>query len=527
VGPNIKRRLTLSPLPELQSREGDHTTNIFISYRREDASAYAGRLCDYLSGIVGAERVFMDVEDIAPGQDFAHTIDGSISSCQTALIVIGPRWTHLMQQRSEKQERDYVLHEVSSALAHKLTIVPVLVGGAKMPKKAQLPPALSALPSHHAAELRDSSFKQDCEYLARNLRLSSSRTLKPRAIVLACAALAALLAVLALWYRPTSQSRRQVDPRLATARTQTELGEYRSAFQTYREILKTAPNDSDVMDLQTAAAMAWLRDFRVTIGEGQKAEDIAGPPLADITSVLEAALGRSGGKGPKAGDILAHLGWAHWLNQHIAQKEFGPAAERALRQALKVDPTNVFAHAMLGNWLLQNHGNTAEALRHFNAAEKTKLQRPLLRQMQLGGMIYHSDPEIPSALMRVVNRMRIAGEPLDARMRSRVLTYFRPGNGEELQKMLTAVPPSDAWATFLWLDEASQKEGRTHGELRRQFIHARTLEIEGKTAEAREILTELDHKMRSNRLAGRLADDVSTALDRLRSPAATALPPVR
>jgi hypothetical protein len=459
----------------------------------------------------------MDVEDITPGQDFSQTIDQSISSCRIALIVIGPRWTDIMQDRSQKQERDYVSHEVASALSHKLTVVPVLVGGAAMPNRAQLPPALSALSSHQAAELRDSSFKQDCESLARGLRLSSSGVRNRRNIVIACVTAAIFLAALSIWYRADSNKPSSVDPRLATAQTQTELEEYRSAFHTYGDVLKTNPSAREVMDLQADSAMAWLRDFRVTISEGQKAEEIAGPPLADIMTVLEAALARSGGSGTRAGDILAHLGWAHWLNQHIAQKEFGPAAERTLRQALKVDPANGFAHAMLGNWLLQNHGDTGEALRHFDAAEKTSVPRPLLRQMQLGGMIYHSDPEIPAAVMRVANRMRIDGEPLDRRTRSRVLTYFRPGNGDELQKMLTAVSPTDAWATFLWLDEASHRDTGTHDDLRRQFIHARTLEVGGKTPEALASLTELDRKMRSGRMAGRLADDVSTALKRVQS----------
>ena len=37
---------------------------IFISYRRDDASGYAGRLYDRLVAQFGAHRVFMDVEGI-------------------------------------------------------------------------------------------------------------------------------------------------------------------------------------------------------------------------------------------------------------------------------------------------------------------------------------------------------------------------------------------------------------------------------------------------------------------------------
>jgi hypothetical protein len=172
---------------------------------------------------------------------------------------------------------------------------------------------------------------------------------------------------------------------------------------------------------------------------------------------------------------------------------------------------------MLGNWLLQTHGDTAQALRHFDAAEKTKQQRPLLRQMQLGGMIYNRDPGIPAALMRVVNRMRLNGETIAGHHRSRLMTYFRPGNSDELQEMLAAVPPSDAWATFLWLDDPSPGDEMKYEGFRRQFIHARVLELDGNTAEALALLTELDRKMRSAGFTGRLLDDVSNASKRLRS----------
>ena len=167
--------------------------------------------------------------------------------------------------------------------------------------------------------------------------------------------------------------------------------------------------------------------------------------------------------------------------------------------------------------MLQNGGDIAEALRHFDAAEKTKLQRPLLRQMQLGGMFYQARPEIPGAVMRVANAMRIDREPLEGRMGSRILTYFRPGNEDDLQRVLTAVSPTDAWATFLWLDEDARRHDGTGDDIHREYIHARVLELEGKTSEAREILTQLDKRMRSERLSGRLADDIAAALKRLQN----------
>ena len=51
-----------------------------------------------------------------------------------------------------------------------------------------------------------------------------------------------------------------------------------------------------------------------------------------------------------------------------------------------MDGSNVFAHVMLGNWLLQTHGDVDEALRHFDVAMKMGKEREFVRQLQLGGL---------------------------------------------------------------------------------------------------------------------------------------------
>ena len=44
------------------------TPGIFISYRRDDTRADAGRLWDRLDGHFGDEQVFMDIDDLKPGR---------------------------------------------------------------------------------------------------------------------------------------------------------------------------------------------------------------------------------------------------------------------------------------------------------------------------------------------------------------------------------------------------------------------------------------------------------------------------
>src|SRR4051794_20886164 len=93
-------------------REGHRAmAAIFISYRREDTGGHAGRLCDRLSARFGTDRVFMDIQDIHPGQNFATSIDDTIATCGAVVAVIGPRWVETVQQRSQSHY-DFVRYEI-------------------------------------------------------------------------------------------------------------------------------------------------------------------------------------------------------------------------------------------------------------------------------------------------------------------------------------------------------------------------------------------------------------------------------
>ncbi len=496
--------------------EGRATDSIFISYRRDDSAPYAGRLCDHLTEAFGASRVFMDVEDIEPGSNFADAIDHTIGQCQAVLVVIGPRWFEILQQRASQSQPDYVVHEVGAALKRKTRVIPVLVGGAKPEELNNLPASIAELALREAVELRDSSFKDDCGRLQKAL---GSRT-QWRLWAALLAGAAVLVLGLLLWLRPGPRQPKanapSADPRIvqlmATARTQTSLGAHERAFRTYEEVLKLAPTDPAALDGEVDAAMRWAENFRVTISEGQRPEDVAGPPISTILNALEAGLARAGEAGPRAATILAHIGWARWLNRHIAAKEFGPEAEQALRRALEIDPSNVFANAMLGNWLLQNGGSVEKALARFDAAVRTGQERPLVRAMQLGVLTDSLQPGITAAAVRLANQMRAGGESMTARLKRRILQNFNATMyGEaQLEEALTAVPPADGWATFEWLDEDHSQRPEV-----REYIHARYLEGQGDRQRALGILKALQEENRKQGNQGRLADSVNAAVNRL------------
>lgn len=141
---------------------------IFISYRREDASAYAGRLFDRLSAHFGRESVFIDVDTIAIGADFVDTIDEQVGSCDVLIALIGKRWLscHDSEDRPRLSDpKDFVRLEIASALKRNVVVIPTLVDGAAMPGEGALPEPLKALARRNAFQIDHTRFHQDAGHL--------------------------------------------------------------------------------------------------------------------------------------------------------------------------------------------------------------------------------------------------------------------------------------------------------------------------------------------------------------------------
>ncbi|MEO6410175.1 MAG: toll/interleukin-1 receptor domain-containing protein [Burkholderiaceae bacterium] len=143
-------------------------SSIFISYRRDDSAPYAGRLYDRLSAHFGAGEVFMDIDQIEPGEDFVEVIERKVGGCETAVVLIGPRWLGIADEQGARRlddAADFVRLEVAAALQRGVRVVPVLVGGANMPRAEQLPAPLAVLARRNAVELSDSRFHRDVDRL--------------------------------------------------------------------------------------------------------------------------------------------------------------------------------------------------------------------------------------------------------------------------------------------------------------------------------------------------------------------------
>lgn len=141
---------------------------IFISYRREDSAGHAGRLYDRLVREFSATKVFIDVERIASGDDFAQRIENTLQECDVCLVVIGRRWLTAAdkygQRRLDKGD-DWVRLEVGAALTRNIKVIAVLVDDASLPEDKALPGELVRLTALQAHSVRHLAFHQDTDRL--------------------------------------------------------------------------------------------------------------------------------------------------------------------------------------------------------------------------------------------------------------------------------------------------------------------------------------------------------------------------
>src|SRR5271163_4113079 len=122
--------------------------NIFINYRRGEDQAVAGRLFDQLEPAFSRDHICIDVDSIPPGRDVTAELAESIARCDIFLVIIGRGWADVVDSeggRRLENADDWVRVEIESALRLGKHIIPLLVGGAEMPRPDKLPETLRPL----------------------------------------------------------------------------------------------------------------------------------------------------------------------------------------------------------------------------------------------------------------------------------------------------------------------------------------------------------------------------------------------
>jgi DNA-binding PadR family transcriptional regulator len=258
--------------------------------------------------------------------------------------------------------------------------------------------------------------------------------------------------------------------------------------------------------------MLLVEDFRVSGRDDDEVTKNARDYLERVSPILEAGL--SDEKSYRGADVVAHIAWVNWLKNRFLYENAN--VDENLNRALQMDPTNVYAHAMIGNLLLNDHASLEEAKKHFGIALQTGKARSFVRAFQLGAMIDNDSPGVRAELIRVINDMRKQGEAIRDERRGRIHRYYDPNieGDEELKEVLTAVPPDEGWATYLWVDRPL-KEWHPFSPTDQKFIQASLYEIAGKNDDALQLYLQLQHDTASDDKTRLLPTRIGAAIKRL------------
>jgi formylglycine-generating enzyme required for sulfatase activity len=142
---------------------------IFINYRRDDSAPHALAVAGYL----GKRNIFVDIDDLQAGQKFETVLERKLAQCKVMLAIIGPNWVDARDEETGSRRiddpEDWVRVEIERALARKIPVIPVLVAGATLPSKTDLPPSLQPLLKHQGATLTTNGFRYEMAGLARDV----------------------------------------------------------------------------------------------------------------------------------------------------------------------------------------------------------------------------------------------------------------------------------------------------------------------------------------------------------------------
>src|SRR5260370_27013674 len=144
---------------------------IVISYRRNDTKWITGRIFENLERHFGDGNVFMDIDNIPVGLDYRDHIRSVLENCDVLGAVGGPNWQKASGagETTLDDETDWVRLEISTALARKVPVVPLLIDGTKMPKANLLPEDLRAFAFRQAANFDTEDFRNQMRRLTNKL----------------------------------------------------------------------------------------------------------------------------------------------------------------------------------------------------------------------------------------------------------------------------------------------------------------------------------------------------------------------
>lgn len=134
------------------------TPSVFLSYRHEDAAAWAAHVGGLLRVDLGIDNVFVDSEEPWPDGGMPGELEGRIRRSDVTLVLIGHNFDGADGEDQLAADGDWVRTQIRWALAAKHDVVPVVFGGADLP--LTLPDDIALLEDLHRIDVNRDNFEQ-------------------------------------------------------------------------------------------------------------------------------------------------------------------------------------------------------------------------------------------------------------------------------------------------------------------------------------------------------------------------------
>lgn len=248
---------------------------IFINYRRGDEPGFAQALLGRLEHAFPTEQLFIDVDNIPPGEDFVQVLESQVARCDVLLAMIGKSWLCATDERGVRRlddPHDFVRIEIESALRQGKRVIPVLVHDAQMPRADELPDPIRPLATRNAVRLTHERFRADVEGLVKYLERAFDELDTPRL------------------RRERDEALRQ----LSTIKLRLESEEKERSTQATRieqllEKVNVIENEQQRLTEEASTARQESTKLRQTLSESESSLARALSELADFRTKLDAA----------------------------------------------------------------------------------------------------------------------------------------------------------------------------------------------------------------------------------------------
>ena len=239
-----------------------------------------------------------------------------------------------------------------------------------------------------------------------------------------------------------TNTQKAVNQRVASARLQSEIGDYSGAFQQLKQALALDPSSPEANRFEVELAMSQLRNINAIAASKRPLAQYNSTKNYQLSLILYRGAVSASTPQEKA-TILAHLGWLNILRQRSGTN--GLDIDFHFKEALEIDPDNFYANVMWATWLPDGNYKAKHkedlplSRKLFKKALQNQKDRRYVRELQLAAYSSYN-----FELLRIGHEMYETGEfqdiqpyPIQTFIQSSCQELYCQKNWEELTDNFT------------------------------------------------------------------------------------------